>query len=224
MSSDKDLGKNKLYILTEDEFKDVFKLDKNYKIPKATLKQYSLYVKGSYLLYIELSKIKYNKPLAINFNGKKEMIVCDVTCNEGWQNFIDPLGNRMELECRYLDVLSDKSENITPFWTYTKFHDDAKTVASLAYNSLSEWLIKIRSFYIYKYSVDLKWRNQFIKYGDLHHPIWMDGCNFINKLIVKNPNEIYEFISDYDIKQSITNRYNVFNGDILEPVNKILNK
>lgn len=212
------MERKKLYILSEEEFKEIFKLNRNYKVPQSTLKQYSLYVKGSNLLYEELYNIDKMRPLVIDFQENKEKIVCYSQDKTTWQTFVSPLGTRMKLECSYID----KSKRPTPFWTYTKFNDKARNAASVAYNRFSNELLRIQSKYSSKYRIEMTWRNFFNKYGELHGPIWLDGCDFMCKLEIKNPQGLYEYIGDYDIKQSITNRYNVFNGPVLKPILKII--
>jgi hypothetical protein len=222
--------KTKLYILTEAEFREVFELEDGYTIPLATRKQYSMYIKGSYLMYQELYNIGERfdkKPMKIMFDGKPVLIRAYVSDRQsGWQKWVSPLGSRMALECSYIDENRGKGrEGSTPFWTYTKFGDKVSLVARMAYNEFENQLMRMRSDYSYKYQIEMQWRmigRELTRAVDYMNPIWLDGCDFMNKLPVQNTKGLYEYIGDYAIKHTITNRTSVFEGDILTPVMKIV--
>ena len=207
-----------LYIPTEIEFRDLFKLDQDTRISKSTREQYAKYILGSYLLYVELRDIKEKKPITVEIEGKKEKITTYSSDDKGWQVFVDPLGTRMSLECYYFD--KSRNDN-TPFWTYTKFGNNAKYAASVTYKLFDYELEKIKGKYLKKYGLELEWKNMSIKYGDIHHPIWLDGCKFMNTLMIKRKDR-YVYIKDYEIKDTITNRDNIWTGDILPLVKKII--
>lgn len=219
----------KLYIPTESEFRETFKLDDDYKIPLATRKQYSKYVIGSYNLYNELKQFPDKKPMVIYYNSKRERIVVYVEESRGWQNFVNPLGSRMTLECSYVSggIRENGRPDTKPFWTYTKFDNPAQ-VAYIAYDSLEQVLNTIKSKYQSKYRLELIWRNMAQTYGlyksvSFMNPIWLDGCKFMNKLEIRK-NGRSEFIGDYQIKQTITNRTDIWNGDVLPLVKKIIGR
>lgn len=218
--------KRTVYVPTAEEFKETFKLNANYKIPIATLKQYTKYVVGSYLLWKELSDIANRKPFSIRYNNKVEKIVAYVSdeTGTGWQEFVAPLGSRMRLECAYKDgKYYDGTEKSTPFWTYTKFDKDKCSVVSIVYKEFTNELNKIRSKYSSKYRIEMTWRNYLeCRASGLMGPIWLDGCDFMNELEVRTGKGTCEFIGDYDIKHTITNRNNIWIGNQLPAVKKII--
>jgi len=217
----------KLYIPTESEFRETFKLDDDYKIPLATRKQYSKYVIGSYNLYKELTEFRDKKPMNIMYNGKREKIVVYTADKHGWQQFVNSISNSMKLECSYVSggIRENGKLDTTPFWTYTKF-DNPTRVAYIAYDHLESVLNTIKSKYQSKYRVELIWRNMVQTYGlykaaSYMNPIWLDGCKFMNKLEVrKNGQSI--FIPDYEIQMTITNRKDIWIGELLPLVKKII--
>jgi hypothetical protein len=214
---------SKLYIPTAQEFKKTFKLDAAYKIPRATLIQYANYVAGSYKLYHELVNIGKKKPIIITFKGKKEKIVlsCERDNDRGWQTFVSPLGSRMKLEASYIDPYRDKEKgSSTPFWTHTKFGDDVHSVIGIVYSYVKHMMHIMSSKYESKYRLRMEWRS--VPNNSMMYPIWLDGCEFTIGLEIKDKKGISRFIDDYEIKQSITNRSNIWTGNILPAVQKII--
>lgn len=208
------------YILSESEFCKIFELGKGYRVSKKTLRQYSLYIAGSYLLFNEILAMGGGEMFSISYKKKKVRIGVSIHDIYTWQEFTCPLGTRMKLECTYMNKSAGRWN---PFWTYTEFGNDAIQVAKLAYNKFTSLMLKMRSAYLHKYGVEFEWRDMLKEECYLHEPIWLDGVKFSAKLEVKNPGGLFEYIGDYDIHQSITNRQNTtFEGDILKPVMKII--
>lgn len=221
MGKDIKVTKNKLYILTDVEFKELFKLDNSYKIPKTTLKQYSLYIQGCYLLYEYLTNIKDFK---IVFQGEYELIKVVSEGDIGWRGFVAPLSTDFKLECSYYEK---NRKGFKPFWTYTKFkNEDIIRVALTVYSELQNILNKTSGKYRHKYNIELEYRNLLERYRSKHYlsdPIWIDGVKFIRDLEVQNSDGDYEYLNHYDIEQTIHNRDGVFNGKISPKVLKIVN-
>ena len=211
--------KNKLYILTEGEFKHLFKLADGYKIPKSTLKQYSLYIQGCYLLYEYLIKIKDFK---ITFQGESELIKVVSDGDRGWIDFVAPLSTDFKLECSYYDK---NRKEFNEFWTYTKFkNEDIMRVALTVYSELENILDKTSNKYRHKYNIELEYRNLLERYRSknyLSHPIWIDGIKFMRELEVQNTSNKYEYLSHYDIERSINNRNGKISPEVLKIVNSL---
>lgn len=208
-------------VITEIEFRQIFDLDNSYKISKKTLKDYVKYLEGSYLLWEELNNIN-----EVNFNiiFKKEKLELqafyDGNYCRSYQSYIMALGSPPKIEVCYLDSERDKS---TPFWTYTKFEkQDKQIVIEKSYESFINVLQKIKIKYLRKYNIHLKYRNylEFGRTSGIMKPIYLDGVEFPD-IYVKNKG-IIESISSYEIIQSISNKYNVFTGPLLDPVYRIL--
>ena len=155
------------------------------------------------------------------FNGKRIKLRANWSGSnhKSYQEWLMALSNP-KIEVSYWD----KNKNdFDPFWTYTMFEKNEKhNAASLAYESfICNVLSKIRSKYQSKYQVELKFRDMSERGTDLHNPIWLNGVEFMMKLEIKAP-RVYDYISTSEIKESITNAFNIWPGDYHKPVERII--
>ena len=207
-------------IISEDDFKSLFKLHQDCVIPENTLIQYTKYVQGSYLLYKEICNIRERK-FSVHFkNEEVQLYACyEPYGGMAFQEFIDPLGSRSKLTTGFYDTPTQTK----PFWTYTRFNDDSRIVKNLAYSQLMNELNNINGKYYTLYSITLDFRDITEKHRN--HPndaIWLDGVLFNNKLYVIDQNGNSKFIETGRIPQTITNRSGIWIGDMLEPIKKLI--
>jgi hypothetical protein len=125
-----------------------------------------------------------------------------------------------------------------PFWAQGSIFEDFVTkrkdtdaAISAAYEEFTHHiLLKLKSDYQFKYRVELKYRNvgkdayrgSYSHAVDMMSPIWLDGVKFMQDLEFKNPKGTYEYITDYGIRDSITNQNNIWSGDLHEPIQRII--
>jgi len=211
------------YKISETEFKNIFNLGSKYIVPESSLNTYTNYIIGSWLLYDEIYNINAKK-FSIYFKNEKIDLsarCCDHTC---YQNWVSPLGSLMKIKVEYFDP--NKSKGTTPFWTYTKFNDNARMVSRLAYQEMCNVLNNIRAKYLSKYQIMLLYRDFSVEDYSPHpnDGLWLDGVEFISNLVVINEQGNSELISDYQIGNSITNRDNIWVGKLPEFISSTINK
>lgn len=209
-------------MITEKQFKQLFSISDNCVIPKNTLKIYNNQIKGACLLYIEVCNI-----------GNKKFKNVDGTLlkahfeffNYGFQKFVYTLGSKSKFHISYVD----KHRGTTPFWTYTKYSGDEKNNIKNSAYKIFEYSILLKLKYKYlKYGFDIEYRNYATTDDEAYrcHPnqsIWWDGIKF-NSLFYIDENKNYKELSHYRIEQTISNRRDIWNGKISQPIQNIINE
>lgn len=211
-------------MITSKEFKDIFHLDNNCKIPKETLSIFNKQVKGAYLLYLEIFNI--DKKKFKNFDGTPLVTrFIPYNYNNGFQYFIDTSGSCDKFEVCYLD---DSGKKI-PFWTYNKYSDNERIIAkNSAYNIFINTILNKLLFKYSKYYIKFKFDNYASEgsYSVNTHSngkIWWRGIKFSELHYIEETGK-YNTISSYGIQCMFTNKNNIWNGEIPEPVKRIMDE
>jgi len=212
---------NKL-IITELQFKEIFKLASDCKVSENNIIKYQNFIIGAYLLYNEIMYINQKK-FSIVFNNEKiKLQACyGPYSGMGFQDFVHTNGSKSKIEVSYFD---DTRKEMMPFWTYTKFKNPAE-VQYLAYQQLIEVIKNIVVKYYNQYGIEFKFIDYSRNTSGAHpnNKIYIDGIEFSSKLDYINSKGNSEFIPIYSIVDSITNRSSIWTGKILEPIQKIIN-
>jgi hypothetical protein len=209
--------------ITSKEFKEIFKLNSGYKIPKETLAMFNKQVKGAYLLYLEI--INIDKKKFKNFDETPLVAHFIPYRGRDFQRFIDNLGSCDKFEVRYLD----NNKKAIPFWTYTKYSDnDCVNAKNSAYNI---FISKILNKLLFKYS-EYHIKFEFSNYASedsysinchSNGKIWWRGVEFLELHYVSHSGE-YATISSYGIQCAFTNRSGIWNGEIPKPIQRIMDE
>ena len=117
----------------------------------------------------------------------------------------------------------------TPFWTYTKYKDnEVATIKNNAYKLFEATILREIGYKYSKYGFQIMYRD-FATDRDESircHPnqgIWWDGVDF-NSLYYYDSNKTIHNLNSYSIYDTICNRDNIWNGKILEPIQRIINE
>lgn len=213
--------------ITESEFKEIFGLHEKCKITKTTLNQYTKYLIGSYLFHHELYNLGENPKNIFKTKLSKHKVILKPRVSDrlDYQNFVMDLGSKMDISLSY--KLNDNESHVRefiPFWSQTHFDKENKQeIVSHALRQFADKVFsKLQSKFIVKYGVSMKFR--FIDNTRRNTTIWLDGFKFVMDLPYVDENGHFTVISGYEIKQSITNKYNIFSGNLLNPVKRILDQ
>jgi len=214
------MEKSKL-IITELQFKEVFKLELACKISENNILKYQNFIIGAYLLYNEIKNIDQKK-FSIIFNNEEIQLQANYKPYSGmrFQDFVYTLGSKSKIEVSFFDT----PKQIRPFWTYTKFNDKAAEVQYLAYQKLIEVLKNIVVKYYTQYGIEFKFRDlsKNSPGASSNNKIWIDGIEFSSKLEHINSKGNSEFIPIWNVVDSITNKSGIWTGEILKPIQKII--
>jgi hypothetical protein len=210
--------------ITLKEFIEVFKLPEGTKVTKATLKQYTKYLRGTYLLWKALEDID-SKNISTMLDGKRTKLHAYLKKEHNdYQEWIKNLGTEPALEIQF----EDKNQSSKPFWTYTRFGNKYKVV-EIAYEVyIARVLTPLQSKFMKKYDVKLKyelkwnWHGRPMNSVDVMGPIKLRGVEYIIPLQIKLPNKEIKYLTSTHIRQTITNQHNIWCGDMLEPVKRII--
>jgi hypothetical protein len=210
-------------MITSKEFKEIFELDSKCRIPKNTLTLFNKQIKGAYLLYLEILNIKSKK--FKNVDGT-ELRAYFTPYNHGFQQFVETLGSNSKFEVYYIDINNNRP---IPFWTYTKYKNEVVSgIKNSAYKIFeAKVLLNLKAKYS-KYGISFKYFDYATTSCDFRrtHPnqaIWWDSIIF-NSLFYTNTNKHFKELVDYRIKNVITNRHGIWDGDIPEPIQRLINQ
>lgn len=213
-------------MITEDEFKEVFKLDADCTVPKDTLKRFTKQIKGAYLLYEEAKDVKNVK--FHNIDGTELHAYFDphFGSTNNFQGFVYTLGSKH----RFRVTMLDSDGRSVPFWTnnrYSRVSSEKNTqMKNSAYGIFETTVLYEWKFKYSKYGITIEYRDGARGYfeGGRAHPnqamVW-DGINF-NPLYFINGNHDHIELNNYNIRNVITNRTNIFIGRLPEPISKII--
>ena len=92
------------YVISEDEFKLLFKLHQDCVVPENTLIQYTKYVQGSYLLYKEICNIRERK-FSVHFKSEEvQLYACYEPYSHGFKDFISTYGSNSKITTGFYDT------------------------------------------------------------------------------------------------------------------------
>ena len=189
---------NDVYI-TQREFKIEFGLTEDYDIPKETIKEYVALVKKLYKLHKDVENL-CKKKFEIDYNGERVKIVVGGRL-QGFSTLMGKYSsNKISFELSYVD----SSRGYTPFWTYTRFGDNAKSVARVAYNHFMNNQLATLINKHGKVGLHLSYRNGI---NDYTHPLMktirIEGVSFIQTLRIRKPDGTLANLCEYTIKENI---------------------
>ncbi len=212
--------------ITASEFKEIFGLHEKCKITKTILNQYTKYLIGSYLFHHELYNLGKNpkNDFKTTLSGMKVILSPSVNDKLDYQKFVMGLSTKMDISMNY-KLQSEPDKEFTPFWTHTHFEKQNKSeiVAQALREFADKILYKLQNKFTLKYGVQLNFRFVGRRRHDVEN-IWLNSFEFVMDLPYVDENGHYTVITSYEIKQSITNKFNVFVGKMLPPVKRILNQ
>jgi len=205
-------------MITEKEFKKIFELADGCCVSKDMLKQFTNQIKGAYLLYKDICNVSDIK--LTNVDGTLLQAEWEPYAY-GFQHFVYTLGSKSKFHVSYLDEYGKP----VPFWTYTKYGDKCAAMKIAAYNIFESRVLCSLFMKYVKYGFTYRYRTMDTKQNGCHpnQSIWWDGIIF-NSLYYINKNEEYVEIPNYDIVEVILNSNNVWNGPIVEPIQKIIDR
>jgi hypothetical protein len=207
--------------ITESEFKELFKLDENCTIPKDSLKLYNKQVRGAYLIYKDVLNI--SKTSFKNVDGTK-LHAYFKEFSYGFQRFVHTYGSSSTFNVSYID---NNRSGSTPFWTHTKYSDEEVVqMKNSAYRMFESCVLFKLKYKYFKYGFEFSYIDYATTGSEERrcHPngkIWWDGLTFQSLFFRDskgNMNELY----DRDIRQTICNYSNIWNGDIASPIQRII--
>lgn len=204
-------------MVTETEFKEIFKLPDGCKVPEVTLESYTNQIKGVYLLYEEIKGIHTKE--FVNVDGTK-LSAYFKPYSHGLQHFIQTLGSKDKINVSYID----EGNSSRPFWTHTKYTDNEITnIKDLAYKTfIQRVLYEIRSRYS-TYGIGFEFRDYASNEGFPHpnHGIWWDGVTF-HTLSYQKENGMYVELNNRSIISSFTNYDNILHGKLHSSIKRII--
>ncbi len=217
-------------MISQTDFKDLFKIPHEYNVCEKTLVDFTNYVKQSHNLFKDIVglheqvfKLTFEE-MTIEFQLSLEHanFINSRQTYFDYQGFIQGYSpNSLKLGLCYLDPKSRKASQL---WELKDISDKTRVnIAKSAYKHFKECILaKILEKYL-QHDIELKtWINS---YGVVFHesyPIHTTGIKFKRNLGIIIPEDTFSFISHSDISQSITNENNVWTGKMLEPIKRII--
>lgn len=201
-----------------EEFKELFKLNENDVVTNETVFSYCKVVVGLYLLVQEVLKPNVEL-LKTTYKDSPISIVTNVydSYNDYWRKLVQGYGSspKMEALIKYSDGRSSS------FWSYPIWDlPDLKSIMHLAYSKYDLYLEQLKSRFIIDYGVKLNYKLDEWKRHNWFYRIYSVDPNM--ELNYTNKEGLIKFISEYDIKRSITQEYNIFLGNLPKCLEKML--
>lgn len=191
-----------LYI-TEEEFRDLLNIDKNYSVPKEAIIDYQKAVIGSYLMHEEL----FDKNHVIWEDERGDKL-----------DYFFGISSGRSTTWRGACILRSKGLNthVTSKVTRKGVTFSLETV----FDKVIDFMISFNKKYSKKYGVrydftpDPYWSHTYL--------IWFHGLEVDNLPLVFDKLDNKKFVPGWKVKDSITNMQDIWLGDIKPEVSKII--
>lgn len=216
-------------MISQTDFKDIFKIPHEYNVCEKTLCDYTSYVKQSYNLFKDIIGL-HEQVFSLNIEvkvfhyqilvGKLEFIENSLLYN--YQYFVQGYTpNSIKLGIYHYDPIKKKSKY---FWEleYANHSEEMNIIDSAYVHFEKDILFKLNEKYS-EYNIKLKvWIDFYEARSKGRSAIKTSGINFTKNLGIVIPEDTFSYISNGDVRQSIINQRNVWTGDLHKPIKHII--